>query len=426
MTEEYPRPALHAILGSSFQALIYLLLFYHFFNKFPSGIRHLCTTMPWTIWQAFVVLWGVCWMFIQNRAGPWGETLPPSQPQQERDFNADGIPFYFQPPAAHNGIVDITALLELSESFPLDYGSSALTTSDPTFGDFEFPPRPVYSGATESHQQGFMLPEVPVTHEGIFSVSRPLAPATASSRTVGIQNPPQLVQAILQRAPKGAPSTACTLYVFLHVGTLPCVWVNIYSSGPPNRLPLHAPTVERNLTERISSVGTSVSRSTGSSQVRTRPTSLAQILTAKGRSKAMGSCEKTSCRTTLTTTDAKLREDHPRYNGVSLLMALLPCCSIPAPGRPLGIPEGKMYRHRMRLRLRLPSSKATTTRLSRHQTRGAAPSPYWRPQSRHGRSRPHSCIKKPRFLSNKRHLVWERPAAGSLPLSRGLNLPKML
>ncbi|KAK0660110.1 hypothetical protein QBC41DRAFT_43713 [Cercophora samala] len=27
-------------------------------------MRHLCTTMPWTIWPALVVLWGVCWMFI--------------------------------------------------------------------------------------------------------------------------------------------------------------------------------------------------------------------------------------------------------------------------------------------------------------------------------------------------------------------------
>lgn len=35
-----------------------------FFSEFPGGIRYLCTTMPWTIWPALVVLWGVCWMFI--------------------------------------------------------------------------------------------------------------------------------------------------------------------------------------------------------------------------------------------------------------------------------------------------------------------------------------------------------------------------
>ncbi|KAK4187010.1 hypothetical protein QBC35DRAFT_251150 [Podospora australis] len=31
--------------------------------QFPRGMRHLCTTMPWTIWPVLVVLWGVCWMF---------------------------------------------------------------------------------------------------------------------------------------------------------------------------------------------------------------------------------------------------------------------------------------------------------------------------------------------------------------------------
>jgi hypothetical protein len=33
------------------------------FLTFPDSLRHPCTTMPWTIWPALVVLWGVCWMF---------------------------------------------------------------------------------------------------------------------------------------------------------------------------------------------------------------------------------------------------------------------------------------------------------------------------------------------------------------------------
>jgi hypothetical protein len=44
------------------QILLYLLRSV-WFAEFPDGIRHLCTTMPWTIWPALVVLWGVCWMF---------------------------------------------------------------------------------------------------------------------------------------------------------------------------------------------------------------------------------------------------------------------------------------------------------------------------------------------------------------------------
>ncbi|SPN98762.1 uncharacterized protein DNG_01803 [Cephalotrichum gorgonifer] len=38
-----------------------------FFFEFPNNLRHLCTTMPWSIWPALVVLWGVCWMFYGQR-----------------------------------------------------------------------------------------------------------------------------------------------------------------------------------------------------------------------------------------------------------------------------------------------------------------------------------------------------------------------
>ncbi|KAF5632459.1 hypothetical protein F25303_9418 [Fusarium sp. NRRL 25303] len=34
------------------------------FFEFPNNFRHTCTTMPWTILPALLVLWGVCWMFI--------------------------------------------------------------------------------------------------------------------------------------------------------------------------------------------------------------------------------------------------------------------------------------------------------------------------------------------------------------------------
>lgn len=36
---------------------------YSGFSEFPNSMRPPCTTMPWTIWPALVVLWGVCWMF---------------------------------------------------------------------------------------------------------------------------------------------------------------------------------------------------------------------------------------------------------------------------------------------------------------------------------------------------------------------------
>jgi hypothetical protein len=61
--------------GFSLFVPVYLFVFCTFFFEFPSGIRHPCTTMPWTIWPALAVLWGVCWMFIADK----GISLPPEQ-----------------------------------------------------------------------------------------------------------------------------------------------------------------------------------------------------------------------------------------------------------------------------------------------------------------------------------------------------------
>jgi hypothetical protein len=37
--------------------------------EFPDRLRPPCTTMPWNIWPALVVLWGVCWMFEYTFGG---------------------------------------------------------------------------------------------------------------------------------------------------------------------------------------------------------------------------------------------------------------------------------------------------------------------------------------------------------------------
>jgi hypothetical protein len=36
------------------------------FGGFQNRQRPRCTTMPWTIWPSLVVLWGVCWMFVNT------------------------------------------------------------------------------------------------------------------------------------------------------------------------------------------------------------------------------------------------------------------------------------------------------------------------------------------------------------------------
>jgi hypothetical protein len=45
--------------------------------EFPNNVRHICTTMPWTILPALIVLWGVCWMFIIGSQAVDHESLTP-------------------------------------------------------------------------------------------------------------------------------------------------------------------------------------------------------------------------------------------------------------------------------------------------------------------------------------------------------------
>lgn len=73
------------------QILSFLLMFYFYFAEFPHGMRHLCTTMPWTIWPALVVLWGVCWMFYPNdRIGSVSPTDTISLPPQRQGLVMQG------------------------------------------------------------------------------------------------------------------------------------------------------------------------------------------------------------------------------------------------------------------------------------------------------------------------------------------------
>ena len=53
-------------------------------SEFPNRLRPPCTTMPWNVRPALVVLWGVCWMFYSRPTTPqpgeshpiWGSGLP--------------------------------------------------------------------------------------------------------------------------------------------------------------------------------------------------------------------------------------------------------------------------------------------------------------------------------------------------------------
>lgn len=60
-----------------------LFLSRFFFFEFPNNLRHLCTTMPWPIWPALVVLWGVCWMFYTPEADERGQSMCSLFPQRD-------------------------------------------------------------------------------------------------------------------------------------------------------------------------------------------------------------------------------------------------------------------------------------------------------------------------------------------------------
>lgn len=75
------------------QLVIYAVIFFWLFDEYPNGIRHLCTTMPWTIWPALVVLWGVCWMFYSGpvlcAVAEDERTLPLGDQEQLLDFQGE-------------------------------------------------------------------------------------------------------------------------------------------------------------------------------------------------------------------------------------------------------------------------------------------------------------------------------------------------
>ncbi|VUC32681.1 unnamed protein product [Clonostachys rosea] len=54
---------LNKYVGKTSEEPVYPAILDELCLEFPHAVRHLCTTMPWTIWPSLVVLWGVCWMF---------------------------------------------------------------------------------------------------------------------------------------------------------------------------------------------------------------------------------------------------------------------------------------------------------------------------------------------------------------------------
>jgi len=65
------------VLQSKYKSLKHTKSAAELIFEFPNNIRHTCTTMPWTILPALIVLWGVCWMFIIGSHALDHESLTP-------------------------------------------------------------------------------------------------------------------------------------------------------------------------------------------------------------------------------------------------------------------------------------------------------------------------------------------------------------
>jgi hypothetical protein len=79
------------------EKILYLLALYFSFSEFSGTLRPPCTTMPWTIWPALVILWGVCWMFYGEHNQDWA--------LKDGHFAADSAA----------GLYEESSLLDLSE-----------------------------------------------------------------------------------------------------------------------------------------------------------------------------------------------------------------------------------------------------------------------------------------------------------------------
>ncbi|KAH7359337.1 hypothetical protein B0T11DRAFT_114338 [Plectosphaerella cucumerina] len=131
--------------------IVYLLL-YSFsirletITEFPRGIRHLCTTMPWTIWPSLVVLWGVCWMFAvyspSSEKRPFSALSDPEQPWYEffdgqlygsqDDFSIGGVAFAY--PSLSSGHFVLNDIYGAAAPAQSSLPSSALINGAPQLG----------------------------------------------------------------------------------------------------------------------------------------------------------------------------------------------------------------------------------------------------------------------------------------------------
>lgn len=151
------------------QTLLGSLLLFCNFSEFPNKHRPPCTTMPWNIWPALVVLWGVCWMFYEG-SSPIDDTQSQSRLADDQIWvpisdisNGLNEQDYHQYPYTSN--------VDFSSNF-LEYGS--LQTPHPElFASLPSPGTQFALTAGEVPLQNF--PVTPYPHLDV-TLSEPLEP----------------------------------------------------------------------------------------------------------------------------------------------------------------------------------------------------------------------------------------------------------
>jgi hypothetical protein len=124
-------------LAMQWQKLLESLLFSHNVFEFPNKHRPPCTTMPWNIPPALIVLWGVCWMFH-----PWspidGIQLQPLSANEQTLFSSGKIFPHFKRPFCAADIFHTDIDNELTGLYQRQH---SVTSNGPSRGllDWGFP-----------------------------------------------------------------------------------------------------------------------------------------------------------------------------------------------------------------------------------------------------------------------------------------------
>jgi len=105
---------------------------------FQNRERLRCTTMPWNIWPSLVVLWGVCWMFINTPLNEFDTTPSNAVPDDEQlslFVPSKTFPFIRETFQIHwREVTD----LSLDTSFAPNPFTPNFAGFDPFLGNFEF------------------------------------------------------------------------------------------------------------------------------------------------------------------------------------------------------------------------------------------------------------------------------------------------